>query len=116
MWVFTTQGFYSINRTPDGERLQLRARVREDIDKFREKYCPSLGETIELGGTDYRYRAEASERALAAAMVLVVTDVNYQDFKNAVEDRRLGRHNAYLGVWKILRQYLELVEEADRDD
>lgn len=116
MWVFTTTGFYSINRTPDGERLQLRARVREDLDKFRERYCPSLGETLEIEGTDYPFRAEVDERFLSAALVVAVTDIDYHNFKRAVEDKSLERANAYRDVWSALYRHLDPRGRGEWDD
>lgn len=106
MWIFTTTGFYSVNRTPDGKRLQLRARVAADLDNFREKYCPDLGETIELPYTDYQFRAEVDSRHLGDALAAAVEDVDYKNFKNSVEDKSGDRHHAYMDVWEALYSHL----------
>src|SRR5436190_2792927 len=56
MWLFTTQGFYSVvahRRDPD--RLLVRARAREDLDALRDQ-IPEL-RIFSDPHADYRWRA-----------------------------------------------------------
>lgn len=102
MWLFTTTGFYSINRAPGGERLQLRARRAEDLDRFRERWCPALSETKAIEGTDYQFRAEVEPGPLGAAIMMAVHEIDYKNFKDAVGHDDSARSLAYLDVWSAL--------------
>ena len=103
MWIFTTFGFFSIVQKPGDERLTVRARARQDLDALRSQYLPSLSETIEGAGTDYRYRATVPRAELAGAMSRIVTDVTYANFKSEVAARSgHGRSNLYHRVWEVM--------------
>lgn len=84
MWLFTTFGFFSIVEKAKGDTLTVRARVRSDLDRLRERYLPSLSETVANAGTDYPYRATASRADVADAMRRIAEDTRYGNFKNAV--------------------------------
>jgi hypothetical protein len=104
MWIFTTIGFFSIVEKPDDNgTLTVRSRVKEDIDRLREKFVPELGATVEHGGTDYPYRAKAPRAVVAAALSKLVTAIDYDNFKNAVAAADgHERAHAYHQVWNAL--------------
>lgn len=103
MWIFTTFGFFSIVQKPGDVRLTVRARARKDLDALRSRYLPSLSETIEGAGTDYRYRATVPRADLAEAMSRIVTDVTYSNFKSEVARRAgHGRESLYHRVWDVM--------------
>ena len=83
MWLITNFGFFSVVRkTADGGHLTVRARVRDDLDRLRQTYLPTLSTTIHGGGTDYPYRASAPASAVAAAFTKAIQDIDYSNFKN----------------------------------
>ena len=81
MWLLIPQGFYSIVQKEGEEQLCVRARVRADPDRLRETHLPTLGETAETPGGDYRYRAWISRDDLAAGMAEIVRNLDYANFK-----------------------------------
>jgi hypothetical protein len=43
MWMITTIGFFSVVQDHDDpDRLLVRARVREDLERLRDEYLPDL--------------------------------------------------------------------------
>jgi len=109
MWIFTTFGFFSVTEVrndynesrerrkgaagphipaqPEGT-LQVRARVRGDLDNFRDRYLPELSKIYAMPWRDYPYRAFASKEHFAAAMTLVVQDLTYNNFKSTVSQEQ----------------------------
>ena len=106
MWLLTTCGFFSVVQKPQdlpGDTLTVRARVRTDLDRLREKYLPELGETITMTHSDYRYRARTPRAALATAMGRIVLDLTYGNFKSAVAlAQGRERSDVYHDVWDVL--------------
>lgn len=102
MWLMTTFGFFSVVQKPGEELLTVRARAAADLHRLRKR-MPALQPTIEGGGTDYPYRARVSRAEYALAMVDVVRDLDYSNFKNAVA-KEMGskRSHVYHGVWSTL--------------
>jgi hypothetical protein len=120
VWIFTTFGFFSVtevrnNYNPKSVKgrpqipiqppgtLQVRARVRGDLDNFKERYLPELSEIYEMPWRDYPYRAFVDKQSFAAAMVLVVHDLTYNNFKATVE-QEMGhpRESLYASVWGVM--------------
>ena len=102
MWLLTPDGFYSIVQKRGETGLCIRARVGADLDLLREKHLPSLTETTETPGGDYRYRAWASHEAVADALAALARDLHYDNFKNEVARRDGQRAHAYHDVWDVL--------------
>ncbi len=102
MWITTTQGFYSVvAHRDDPDKLLVRARTREDIEALREQ-IPDL-EPFEDRRADYRHRAVVSRAEWVAALAQLVTDIDYDNFKNAVAARQGGERAALYGVvWREL--------------
>lgn len=103
MWIFCKPGFFSVVQADGGEKLMVRARVREDLDRLREGYAPELSETVATATTDYPYRAFISHEAFAKALARAAVDIDYRNFKDMVE-RTLGlaRHLLYARVWQVM--------------
>ena len=102
MWLLTVHGFFSIVQKPGEENLCVRARVSDDLDRLHGKYLPTLTETKETPGGDYRYRAWVSHDELAAGLQRIVADLSYSNFKNAVTQRDPERAHVYAEVWRAL--------------
>ena len=99
MWLFTTQGFYSVvahRRDPD--KVLVRARAREDLEFLREQ-IRKLRIYSDLSA-DYRWRAIATRAEWVAALAQLASEIDYDNFKSAVSVR-LGyeRSRVYEHVW-----------------
>jgi hypothetical protein len=102
MWLLIPEGFFSIVQKHGEEELCVRARVRADLDRLRAAYLPTLGETVETPGGDYRYRAWISRHDLAAGMTGIVRNLDYANFKDEVARHYTSRAHVYSRVWSVL--------------
>ena len=104
MWLLTTEGFYSVTEEPGTDRLQVRARVKADLDRLRKNHLPTLSPTAELGRTrDYEFRAYCSKQEWADALPSIAATIDYLNFKDAVTRKQgVQRHDVYAGVWRAL--------------
>lgn len=102
MWLFVPEGFFSIVTADElGHELQVRARSKEDLDRLRAAYLPSLGDPVGLPGHDYPWRAFTTRKALADGLAKVVDALDYRNFKDTVARRHSHeRAHTYLGVWQ----------------
>lgn len=131
MWIFTKFGFFSVTEVKDygsGKgsvfhsplpiqppgTLQVRARVRGDLEELKRLYLPSLSDTVEIAGRDYPYRAFATKEAVASAMYYAAMDIDYGNFKNEVlNEQGIARELLYSDVWSVMYQAeRKLVEKA----
>jgi hypothetical protein len=102
----TTIGFYRVVQKPVDRKtgtLTIRARARADLDSLRVRYLPELGEIRETPKADYRFRAQASQAAVAEVLRRLVGDIDDDNFKDAVLERQGGaREEIYGRVWEEL--------------
>ena len=103
MWIFTTQGFYSVVQHVDRpEQVIVRCRTREDLEALGEQ-IPSL-EPFEDAGADYRYRAVVDRSDWVAALSALAEQLDYPNFKNEVANRQGYERSALYGhLWSALR-------------
>ena len=96
MWISTNQGFISIVAHRDFPDVRLiRARRRECL----ETLFP--GETIlETPAADYRFRVFIPDHKVADIVASLIRGIDYDNFKNSVEDEDLYR--AYSAVWGVM--------------
>lgn len=106
MWLITPLGFFSIVQKPsdrEANTLTIRARVRADLEALRNSHLPHLGEIQESRHNDYRFRAVAPRREVAAAMANMVETLDYSNFKSQVATvRGAGRSHLHHDVWPVL--------------
>lgn len=106
MWLLTTFGFFSIvQKTKDRgtEVLTVRARVRADLEKLRDRYLPGLGEIVSSPEHDYAFRALVDRQELAGAIGRILMDIDYPNFKSAVaQEAGYAREQVYDDVWEAL--------------
>jgi hypothetical protein len=103
MWLFTTIGFFSVVQKTGESELTVRARVRADLDRLREKYLPELTPTESGTGTDYPHRGRVSHEAFARALGQLARDIQYGNFKNKIYAEQGGdRAHVYGDVWHAL--------------
>jgi hypothetical protein len=102
MWVFTTQGFYSVvAHRDDPDRVLVRARTRDDLEALRAQ-IPDL-EPFEDRDADYRWRAVVARGAWRRAVSEFAAAIDYGNFKNAVDNRQGHERSALYGkVWSDL--------------
>ena len=108
MWLITPVGFFSVVRKPtdiQDKTLTVRSRVRADLEALKTQYLPELGAIQESQVNDYRFRATASQAAVAAAMARLVENLDYANFKDEVH-RQQGapRARLYHDVWATLHR------------
>lgn len=99
MWLFTTQGFYSVvAHRDDPGTLIVRARTRADIEALREQ-VPAI-EPFEDPSADYRHRAYVSRGEWLAAVAELTAELDYDNFKSEVA-REQGHERAgvYGRIW-----------------
>lgn len=77
------------------DRLLIRARRKGDI----ESTFPEAHVVINRG-TDYKYRSRISRRVVAMAIADRVLNIDYDNFKDSVDDQEL--HDAYFRVWSAM--------------
>jgi hypothetical protein len=103
MWLITTTGFFSVVEKPwdrEHQTVTVRARVAADLEALRTAYLPGLGPTETDPEADYRFRAQVPRRQFAEALSRMALDVDYDNFKNAVEARQGHARSAlYERVW-----------------
>jgi len=118
MWVFIGVGFFSVVQDKsDAKRLMVRTRIDGDLEALRTRYLPELTATLKLAGSDYPYRAFCLRPELAAAMVNVIFDIDYTNFKNMVMDRQsLAREKLYAQVWSVMSHAEEKIKQLENDD
>ena len=99
MWIQFNNAFLSIveNREKTIELL-VRARVKGDI----EKVFPEA-DVFEDNNADYKYRAFISKAMVAEKIMLKVTEINYDNFKNSVKE--IERKKVYTNIWVELRKF-----------
>ena len=92
MWIQFNNAFLSIveNRENTTELL-VRARVKGDI----EKVFPEA-DVFEDNNADYKYRAFISKAIVAEKIMLKVTEINYDNFKNSVKE--IERKKVYSNI------------------
>jgi len=108
MWLISKYGFYSTVCKPEDDAehtVTIRARVKNDLVALKKNFLPHLGKISGDKGTDYKYRARASQADFAIALLRMALDINYDNFKDAVADRQgMARSNLYHEVWDTLYQ------------
>ena len=99
MWIQFNNAFLSIveNREKTIELL-VRARVKGDI----EKVFPEA-DVFEDNNADYKYRAFISKAIVAEKIMLKVTEINYDNFKNSVKE--IEKKKVYSNIWAELRKF-----------
>ena len=106
MWLMTPFGFFSVVQKPDDKKaatLTIRSRVRGDLEQLRETYLPSMGEIVANAGSDYRYRAKALRSEVGSAMAKIVSNIEYENFKDEVTQKQGKVRAGFYGkVWQAL--------------
>ena len=104
MWLFTTQGFYSVvEDRGDSDRLLVRGRAREDLEALKEQ-IPQL-DVFEDRNADHRWRAWVTRDEWVEAVARLAGAIDYDNFKHTISDRQgAERDQLYSRVWAELLQ------------
>jgi hypothetical protein len=96
MWLCLRDSFLSIvAKDCAANELMVRARRPGDIEK-----CFPDAKVTRNTGSDYLYRAVLPRDVVKQAMVAMIDQIDYPNFKDTVQDRSL--HAAYVGVWHAM--------------
>jgi hypothetical protein len=110
MWLFTTEGFYSVvqHRT-DSNTLVVRCRKELDATTLRNRLTVDYGYVGEVQTTptaDYGWRLMVPRLMFRTYMASCVNDIDYDNFKDAVAERQgLDRADVYHDVWQMMLEY-----------
>ena len=98
MWIQFNNSFLSIVENRNNKlELLVRARIKGDIVKIFPE-----ADVFEDDSADYKYRALIPKAKVAVRMMLKMTEINYDNFKNSVKD--IERKSAYSNVWAELKK------------
>lgn len=109
MWIFLKDAFLSIvdpdgsydgSAGPVGTHLLVRARIKGDI----ERVFPKAKVTM-TPDRDYRFRALVLREEVADEIASAVMNISAFNFKGSVKDN--ARHDAYMGVWRVMNREQE---------
>jgi len=117
MWIFTQHGFYSINRTPDGQNLQFRARRKQDLVNLKLAFPELLCRTnITAWPTaDYRWRLECPASTAAVVMAAMTEGIDYRNFKNHIATTDQADKLGILhDIWHQMHGYQDAQEHVAR--
>lgn len=105
MWLFTTRGFYSAVRTPEGQ-VMVRGRVRDDLERLAD-LARDLGleapQVLTTPRADYRYRVLLNMENWVRLAAALAGEIDYPNFKNRVHGEP-ERDRAYMGVWSAMNR------------
>jgi len=110
MWLFTTDGFYSVVQDKDDpDRVVVRARTAEDMARFAMA-VGYPGEWKHTPKADYAYRLIVARDLFIQWTAEQAAKIDYPNFKDAVQQRQgVGRAFVYSGVWDTVRRGLQRV-------
>ncbi|BAH77620.1 hypothetical protein [Solidesulfovibrio magneticus] len=103
MWIFTTDGFFSIvkSRHCSEDELAVRAQSRADLERLLGK-LGARAEIIEHGDSEYAFRAILPQQALAAYLAQTADSLDYANFKTEATGVEPCRAPALQAVWKLV--------------
>ena len=81
MWLFTNRAFLSVVRHSDKPNILI---VRSRFPNHIETVFPGANVTEDTG-TDYRYRAELNPKEVSEAIAKMVSEIDYDNFKNSLD-------------------------------
>ena len=119
MWIFTQYGFFSAvcarkgdgshGQPVDPDRIMVRARRREHLDRLLARFSDLLGsvQVHESRSTDYRFRVFVDKADWADVLQDLGDELDYDNFKSAVANRLTSDtdgdyENALHDVWEVM--------------
>jgi len=121
MWLFTVDGYFSAVQVRDNpERIMVRARVREDLERLVVKLPEVAGmsarEIVFTPSADYAFRLFIDRSHWAAYVASAAWQIDYTNFK-ARAAVGAGRSRAYHACWAVLSRWQceEQIQAAEDD-
>lgn len=104
MWIFTTDGFFSVvQHKDDSNILQIRGRVRADLENLAGKVGYDSDDVFEIDGADYLYRLNLPRGTFAGYMLEAVDDITYTtDVKGTLSKDDKPRKRALMSIWRAM--------------
>lgn len=101
MWVFCKDGFFSVvQHNTDANILQIRGRVRADLENLAEAVGYSSEDVFEIAGADYLYRINLPRGTFGGYMLEAVDELTYTtNVKGTLSGDDKERGRAMMGVW-----------------
>jgi len=106
MWLFTRYGFYSISVMAGSEMTCVRARLNRHLQALHYRFVRLRRCEITIcKAKDYRYRMLVPRHAWESAMLVLVREQTWSNFKsevaefNGLDDYQESLH----GIWQIMR-------------
>jgi hypothetical protein len=80
------QGRQSYGQPPDPDRVMVRARVRQHLDRLKDRFPDQLGscDIAETRKTDYRYRLFVAKPVWCQVLSALAGEMDYDNFKSEV--------------------------------
>ena len=109
MWLFTTDGFYSVVANDKDKTLVVRTRTVEDAQMMRDWFAVK-GRVLRIHSTpdrDYAYRLFVPRDWFADWLVAQGESITYGNFKDQIVEKDINRAHTYLSVWDTVRRGLQ---------
>lgn len=101
MWIMTNKGFISaVAHREKKNMLMVRARAPGHLEAVLGVAPKDVEKTDDA---DYAYRVVIGRSAFKVAIDRMTDAIDYDNFKNSVEDNNL--HDAYMDVWTAMYRY-----------
>lgn len=110
MWIFTQQGFFSINTDPTNKsNLQFRARRIADLNNIKAAFPGATkgSKVIKLTGTDYPFRLSLHRDNVSAIVQQMANQIDYANFKDRVKATpgQEDKVPALMDVWHVMNEW-----------
>ena len=104
MWLFTDFGFFSATQSRrDPSKLQIRARLKKDLERLSERLPEHCRKIIETPGRDYPYRIICTREEFAPVLFDAILGIKYGNFKSRVADTQgWDVEGLYSQVWSVM--------------
>jgi len=107
MWIFTTDGFFSIvhNKHCADDELSVRARSKNDLLRFLGKIGHEA-EIIDIPDAEYPYCVQAPRLAVGLYLSKYAMDISYGNFQEAClrSGFSITRVGALFDIWTECHQ------------
>lgn len=95
MWICFNNAFVSaVENTINKNYLMVRSRDRKHLENI---FPNNVDEIYSVPKSDYAWRINVSKKEFADLVAKNIMNINYNNFKNSVEDEDL--HDLYLKFW-----------------
>ena len=95
MWIIMNDSFISVVKKGPKNKLVVRARRFEDLEKFVKSNRIFIDDT-----SDYRFRVYMTAKELSSLISQEIEGINYSNFKDSVKEKE--RKSFYEEVWQVL--------------